>query len=151
MASVFLGCGVKYPLHPVSGTVTLDGNALANATVIFHPSGSGQSASGVTDSTGKYNIKDVRPEATFGAEIGEYDVTVSWVPPPTVDTSQMDSSSADYDKLAANLDKQVNAKAPSNSFPAAYGVPQKSKLKVSVVAGGVQNANLELSSKGPPK
>ena len=147
----FVGCGSKYPLHPVTGTVTLDGKALQNATVILHPVGTGQPASGITDADGKFKIKDVRADANFGAEVGEYDVTVSWVPPPTVDTTQMDSSSADYDKMALSADSQANQKVPVNKFPSAYGNPKGSLLNISVKAGNANDLNLELSSKGPKK
>lgn len=145
------GCGSPYALNEVTGKVTLDGNPLDNATIIFNPAGTGASASGVTDASGVYKIRDTRPDADFGAEAGDYEVTVIWSPPPAVDTSKMDSSSADYDKMAAEQARQVNAKPPTNNFPVAYGNPKTSGLKATVKKGKNSDVNFELSSKGPGK
>ncbi len=63
------------PTIPVSGTVTLDSKPVSGAMVMFIPSEGGQSASGTTDSSGKYVL------GTFvggdGAMKGSYGVTVT--------------------------------------------------------------------------
>ncbi len=143
-----IGCGPKYPLHPVEGVVLMDDAPLTNATVAFHPSSGGQAASGVTDESGTYKIHDLRQDAGFGAEIGEYNVTVSWSPPPAVDLSKADSSSPDYDQQAAKGSNPTEKTA--NKFPMAYTIPKASKLTASVKAGP-NKVDFNLSSKGPEK
>ena len=152
IAALFVGCGSPYSLHPVTGKVTLDGAPLVNASVTFHPAGTeGQPASGVTDANGAYRIRDVRPDADFGAEVGEYTVTIYWAPPPAVDTSKMDSSSPEYEKMAASLGSQANAKVEKNPFPQAYQNPSSSGLKATVQSGANENLDFALSAKGPGK
>lgn len=80
------GCGDGGPkLHPVSGTVTLEGKPLANAGVMFFPRGTtlGNACIGMTDENGKYTLK---PEnrSGVGAPEGEFAVTISKMkdPPP---------------------------------------------------------------------
>jgi hypothetical protein len=48
------------PLGRVCGTVTLDGAALANATVLFTPAGKGRTSQGVTDASGRYELRYLR-------------------------------------------------------------------------------------------
>ena len=64
-------------LMEVTGTVTLDGEPLSNASVIFspQPGSKGTGANGVTDSNGKYTLK--HQSDTLGIEPGKYYVTFS--------------------------------------------------------------------------
>jgi hypothetical protein len=61
-ASMLLGCSPtdRPPLGQVRGTVTLDGTALANATVLFTPAGKGRTSHGVTDASGRYELRYLR-------------------------------------------------------------------------------------------
>lgn len=146
------GCGSKYNLHPVTGTVTLDGEPLENATVTFQAAGDGSSASGTTDASGVYSLVDIRPDGGPGAQPGDYIVSVSWTEPPEVDLSQMDSSSPDYDEYvrrAANADP--NARPKSSKFPAAYRDGKTSGLTATVTAGNNQlDWQLDTKFKGTP-
>jgi hypothetical protein len=60
---------------PVSGTVMLDGKPLAGVKVTFIPVGStpGGLCSGITDQSGRYELKDDRNR--MGAQAGEFIVT----------------------------------------------------------------------------
>lgn len=70
-----IGCGPKGPVHvPVSGTVTLDGQPIANAAVMFIPESSGQPAHGLTDAEGRFTL-GVQKKGD-GALEGKYFVTV---------------------------------------------------------------------------
>lgn len=75
------GCGgsaSKYDkLHPVSGTITFDGQPLDGATVAFIPAKSKQvqPSFGYTDATGKYVLQT--PEGNKGVSPGEYRIVVS--------------------------------------------------------------------------
>jgi hypothetical protein len=66
----------------VSGTVTLGGQPLANAKVVFTPE-KGNSSFGVTDAEGKYNLfwSQARGRGIEGAVIGEHTVTISTFQP----------------------------------------------------------------------
>lgn len=63
-------------LATVTGTVTMDGEPLANASVEF-VSANGQVASGTTDAAGKYELAYVG--GNKGAEIGENTVRITTV------------------------------------------------------------------------
>jgi hypothetical protein len=64
-------------LVPVSGTVTLDGKELPNATVWFSPvdETKGQGGTSATDASGKYTLQGPRGQA--GIPAGEYKVVIS--------------------------------------------------------------------------
>jgi len=80
-AAVLAGCGSSGPpppkLVPVRGTVSLDGQPLANAIVTFIPEGKtpGAGGSGKTDAQGEYQLTYSRGGP--GAPAGEYRVTIS--------------------------------------------------------------------------
>lgn len=69
--SLFLaGCGPAVDLgyHPVTGTITLDGAPLVDATVSFQPTNEGSSGTGRTDENGTYILfyASQRPGAMVG-------------------------------------------------------------------------------------
>jgi len=74
---VCTGCGGGNPnLSRVTGTVTLDGQPLAEAEVTFTPTGAeGGSATGVTDANGKYEL--AYSADSRGAWIGTCEVSIS--------------------------------------------------------------------------
>lgn len=78
LALVFLsGCGTSGPaLHPVSGTLTLDGQPLAAVTVNFFPVDQTQpSSAGLTDAQGRFTVTAQNGEA--GAVAGKHKVVLS--------------------------------------------------------------------------
>lgn len=75
-----IGCGPPESdsdLVPVTGTVTLDGEPLAGATVSYDVARgtAGQGGTGTTDAEGKYKISHFR--AGEGINPGEYTVSIS--------------------------------------------------------------------------
>jgi len=72
-----LGCSRSQqpPLGLVSGTVRLDGEALANATVRFTPAGPGRTSEGTTDANGRYELRYLR--ALAGANIDQHTVRIT--------------------------------------------------------------------------
>lgn len=64
-----LGCSRTY--RPVTGTVTLDGNPLADAYLAFVPVGAGEAAYATTDEDGHF---DLSTHFARGAKPGEYKV-----------------------------------------------------------------------------
>ena len=76
-----LGCGPKslFPIEPVEGVVTLDGETIEGATVNFtpNPPGVGMAAAGRTNAQGVYKLTAFSgglPEK--GTKIGGYDITI---------------------------------------------------------------------------
>ena len=78
LLAVLSGCGGgSGELVATSGTVTLDGQPLANATVIFKPQANtkGNGGSGQTDSSGRYEA--MTPQGKKGLYPGTYKVVIS--------------------------------------------------------------------------
>lgn len=69
-----VGCGGGANLGPVSGTVTLDDQPLARATVTFMPDGGGGASFGETDSEGRYTL--THSEGGSGAVIGTHTISI---------------------------------------------------------------------------
>ncbi len=69
------GCGDRGDLSQVTGTVTLDGQPLADALVVFTPLTGGRPAAARTDASGSYTL--VYDRQGTGAIQGEHMVTIS--------------------------------------------------------------------------
>lgn len=75
----FAGCGGKFKMAPVSGTITVDGKPLSDATVSFTAQVIGSEApasAGKTDQSGKYSLSLIADE-TNGAVIGKHQVVIA--------------------------------------------------------------------------
>jgi hypothetical protein len=72
LAVIISGCGESY--HPVTGTVTLDGQPLAEATVSFNSDDGKTGGAGFTDASGNFTIESVSGKK--GLIAGNYKVTV---------------------------------------------------------------------------
>ena len=87
LVCLFAGCGGGTDdgpeLAPVWGTVTLDGEPLVEARVIFTPAGGGRAAIGVTDDRGVYKLAYVADR--MGTPPGEYVVKISTYREPEED------------------------------------------------------------------
>ena len=73
MLVMLAGCGGP-KLLPVSGVVTLDGQPVAEAGVMFLPVEKGQATGGTTDATGKFELATTN---RIGVAPGQYRVTVT--------------------------------------------------------------------------
>ena len=118
-----VGCGNSYDLVPVSGKITVDGEPLANASVIFQPTeaepGSPSSVA-VTDAQGQYTLKTATANPQDGAVPGPHRVTLSAV------TKAPQSGEAPAEE--ATLPKKA----------------AEANLTFDVPAGGTSEANFEL-------
>ena len=94
------GCG-EMKVAPVTGTVTLDGKPLANASVRFQPTGGGRPSAGFTDEDGVYVLDYSMTEA--GAEVGSCQVIIAT------------GGGGDYDESG-----QVTKQQTKNQIPAKY-------------------------------
>ena len=91
VAILAAGCGPSRPTTmPVEGVVTLDGEPVEGASVMFAPEDGGRPALGVTDKGGKFALKTFEPGD--GALPGKHQVTVRKV--------EMSGIQADRDGLS---------------------------------------------------
>ena len=134
------GCGsgtepspVLEKLTPVSGTVTQNGEPVAGANVMFlpdpeSPGSVAETASGVTDSQGKYELLTALPgvpiEQTKGAAPAKYVVVVSRL--LTSDGSPIPPGTTEADAME---------KGAEESLPPKYSDMEQSVLKAEVVNG----------------
>jgi hypothetical protein len=134
------GCGKKPA--PVRGTLTLDGQPVEGATVLFVPeqAGEGRQATGQTGAGGKFELTTARKGD--GAFPGNYKVVVQYgegveAPP----SSNMRDAFQGLDKAR----KEGNKKPPKYVIPPQYGNPAKTDLRQKVPTGG--EVQLDLKSK----
>lgn len=108
LVSILLGCSGTPSDQPVTGEVegivTLDGNPLANARVIFVPQEGGQASDAVTDDSGRYVLRYKRD--IMGAKIGQHTVTVT-----TFEAQELD----DFGKPTGGRPELVPAQYNENS------------------------------------
>lgn len=79
-AVLVIGCGKsgdpsRPKTVPVSGTVTLKGQPVAGAQLVFQPDGSNPGATGATDADGKYTLMTF--QSGDGAVPGQYKVSIT--------------------------------------------------------------------------
>lgn len=121
---LFIGCGGGNV--PVSGVITLDGNPLPDAYVVFEPQtegGASAASQGVTGPDGKYQLS--RSDGSGdGAVIGSHRVRLTTIAPGAM----ADERSA----------------LPIDKIPAKY---QRDSPIFDVPAGGSESANFDLKSR----
>jgi len=128
--TMFLGCApqgrTKVKTAKVSGTVTLDGNALVGAQVNFN----GQEFAGIatTDSAGHYEME---------AQPGENKVFI-------VKYEGMDDP--DFDPTEVGAGDAGGGGGPKQLVPEKYSDEAKSELKFTVPDDGADDANFDLTS-----
>lgn len=122
---VCLGCS---NLVPVQGEVTLDGQPLAGAKVMFMPQAGGRPLEGTTDTAGKFRLTTNQPND--GAAAGEYVVTV------TARTIKYEAQAGTEHGFVEKAIWQA---------PERYSQPSQSGLKATVSAAKPQ-VKLELQS-----
>ena len=81
---LFSGCGAKYDVVPVSGTITLNGEPLAGATILTQPVSAkaendrtGPGSFGKTDDQGHFSLELQTDDATPGAIPGQCVVMIT--------------------------------------------------------------------------
>ena len=96
LLSQLMGCGqAEYPLAPVAGEVTLDGEPLMGATIVFQPRFAGVTGKtapgsvGRTNKLGRYELMTVNDER--GAAIGQHRVRIYSHSPESAPVSDTDS------------------------------------------------------------
>ena len=129
------GGGEDLPdLVPAGGTVTLDGEPLSGASVVFVPVGTtpGRGCSGLTDASGHFEI--VADAENKGAPVGEFQVVINkWV---------MEDGS-DFQSAEGLSPMEAGAE---ELLPPKYSSEAETELKATVPAGGSDSISFELSS-----
>jgi hypothetical protein len=120
-----VGCGGNSNIGKVTGKVTLDGQPVSDATVVFSPTKGGSPSNARTDSQGVYTLSYTRSEK--GAEIGQHQVRIT--------TFQH-----------ADADSEPPILAVPEKIPAKYN--SQSELKVNVESGD-NTHDFELKTDGP--
>jgi hypothetical protein len=142
---LFSGCGESLPVAAVSGTIKLDGKALAGANITTQPISSesqnpGPGSFGHTDDQGHFELELVKP-ARKGAIIGEHRVMISR------GTGEMAGTQP---QQAADGSGEYWTDDPrSNRRPAVIGWPARytdGSLHLTVPPEGIDNVNFDLSS-----
>ncbi len=107
---LIVGCGGgdRPELMPVEGLVTLDGQPLAGATVVFRPK-SGKASRGVTDDQGRYELTYLRD--IMGAKLGKHTVTIT-----TASEESLDERLSERYNSKTELTAQVDADTGSVDF-----------------------------------
>lgn len=140
-AVVAAGCGKSGPkLHPASGTVTLDGKPLADATVTFVPS-AGRPSDGKTDASGKYAIMT---NGQPGVPEGDYKVAVS----KFTAQGEMPVMAPSPQDMVKMYEKKKKGEIEKSPVPAKYGRADTSGLSAKVGSDASKNVfDLPLDTK----
>lgn len=119
---LFAGCGNGMGVVPVEGTITLDGQPLEGAEVIFRPA-DGRPSLGVTDSQGKYTLR--YDTDMMGALTGKHKVSISTSGEAAQTGSEDGPSGPKVERVPAQYNKQTTLEVDVVSG----GGPQDFKLE----------------------
>lgn len=145
-----LGCGAggddagRQPVFTVTGTVTLNGSPLENATVAFAPQAGQPTAVGSTDAQGKFVLTTY--EYGDGAAAGAFAVVINKTVAAPASTGAA-SSGGDHEAteqagLAHDADSES---AGVGMVPAQYTRAADTPLSADVKTSGENNFTFELS------
>lgn len=134
LAVLLAGCGPtpppgpeRLPTVPAAGTVTYQGNPLANASLSFQHSDGVVAATGKSDDQGRFTLSTYG--ANDGAPVGTYNVTVAV-------------------SAVEEIEPGVLAPEPEGGFrpaiPTKYANPATSGLTAEIPEGGKQDLQIEL-------
>jgi len=145
---LLMGCSSRpYKVASVSGKVTLNGQPLAHASVVFSPIPAagekepGPDAGGITDSEGRYTLKITTPNGTInGAVVGKHKVRITFAH-DTEDSS--DDSRPQPAKPTAK--KKAGGRPKQPVFEGGHEGKDK-QLDCEVPPGGRDDANFDLKT-----
>jgi len=143
--AISLGCGQSEGAATVAvtGSVTQKGSPIEGAIVSFVPSGNeGQSAVGVTDSSGKYSLTTRKKDD--GAIPGHYKVSITKYDGPKATTGGGDVAGPNGEMPASYTGEAPEAPPAKNLLPAKYASPDSSGFSAAVSAGAPNTHNFEL-------
>ncbi|MCC7475280.1 MAG: hypothetical protein IT425_07780 [Pirellulales bacterium] len=136
------GCDRGLPIAPASGTLSLNGQPLANANITTQPIGAGTPNPGpgsfaTSDSQGHFELELVKP-ARKGAIIGQHRLMIS--PPNT--TPQNDSTQVTSSGITVFTDTpKSNRAAVPTSWPTSFN---DGSLTLEIPAAGSDSLRIDL-------
>jgi len=134
------GCqGSSLPgLAPVSGVVTLDGNPIDGATVVFIPRdfSTQRNAFALTNTSGSFRMTTVKEND--GVLPGTYIVTVT--------KHEKSGQVIKLDEYDVETGEQLTFEPSVNRLPAVYENEASTPLEITVSKGGTKTATFELTS-----
>ncbi|MDR2346095.1 MAG: carboxypeptidase-like regulatory domain-containing protein [Planctomycetaceae bacterium] len=141
-----LGCSKNTisGLVPCEGIVTLNGQPLENASIIFAPAASnGRSAGGMTNENGYYNL---RTNTSVGVLPGDYKVTViKSIPETEKDVKLIDEMRTAAEKNNGTIPDSYNDVVITyKSLTGKYNNSQTSDLSVTITKQGNKQQNFDL-------
>jgi len=124
----------------VTGIVTLDGEPLDQATVVFHPPEGNQSASGRTDAQGKFTITTGSSEAGTGAQPGHYQISIT--------KRGLSPEGERLEAEAMRIGREFNsANYVISKIPSMYGNPATSGFEATVEKGQKNHFEFKLEGR----
>ncbi|EAQ81827.1 carboxypeptidase-like regulatory domain-containing protein [Blastopirellula marina] len=139
IAAIQLGCSGG-GLQPLQGTVTLDGQPLADAAISFSPVTGGRPATGKTDADGQFTLASYT--AGDGLPAGSYKVTIVKIATKRqAQAAPSNSEELSETQSLGNLEQGV-----SFVTPVKYSSPATTDLIVDVTPG-MEPVLLEIKSK----
>lgn len=146
-----VGCGKsdRPAIAKASGRVTLAGAPVAGATVSFQPVAGGRPCSGVTDSSGVYQMTSY--DANDGAPVGEHRVVIIKIAGPgasvPAEASPAEDPSMSLSTMAGPGEDGQAPPQPETQYlvPQKYSSPETSGLTVKVPEGGSDKLDFDLS------
>jgi len=140
------GCGSggsSLPTVGVRGTVFLDSQPVEGATVVFGPSdAAGRTATGVTDSSGQFQLTTMSPGD--GSLVGNYKVTVHKL--STTGGMSQEEYEKNYEALTTGK-MQVPPVVTKNALPEIYRGTDTTPLVAEVKDTGGNQFSFELTKK----
>ncbi len=134
------GCGKDAAYKKTTGTVTLEGQPLEGATIMFYPTASdGEAGAGRSDSAGKYEVTSSgASNGGTGLKPGDYKVTiVKYEEVVDEDQAAYDRGEITYDELQNRKSKggpNKKSKAPKLLSPVEYSNTNATTLTATVTA-----------------
>lgn len=155
LALCLAGCGGgdggdRVAVFPVSGTVMMSGNPVANATVTFSPEADQPVAMARTDNAGKFTLTTY--DANDGAAAGDYKVMVTKavglaprVTSATTHNANDPTSSVNAGELHSAARQSGNATGDSGALlPAKYSSKGDTDLRATVTEDGENDFEFDL-------
>jgi hypothetical protein len=132
------GCGSSSKLDglvPAGGVLKFNGQPVSGATVTFNPVGQTRSASGLTDSDGKFTMMTLNPGD--GVYSGEYIVTVTKI--EYRGEMREEVSKASREKIVHDTREMIE------HLPPKYAAPDTTDLRVTIPANGNKTITFDLT------